>query len=518
MNAMLPIHSLTLVGGLRALKKPGVKLTADTRELNDGDIFLAYPAGNQRQLTDNRTHISKALANGAAGVLYEPSNLDSHLQEVCKDERCIAVPNLGELAGEICAEWYDHPSRQMQVIGVTGTNGKTTVAQWLAQALDGSDGRCATIGTLGAGFLEGLKPNGFTTPDACRLQEILFSLLKDHAHSVAIEVSSHALDQGRVNGIEFDTVIFTNLTQDHLDYHGDIQEYGKAKSKIFGLPGIKHIVLNIDDAFGQASFDDLRDQLSPNQDIWLYGLDAPSNLFNSTDLGPHIRSLRATQLNMGVAGNSFSVELDGQKLGDIATQLIGSFNISNALAVLATFLASGMSFEQAKSKIELLKPVIGRLEILRPRSTQMPIAVVDFAHTPDALEKVLKVLRPLAQSRGGKLWCLFGCGGDRDPIKRSVMGGIAEALADYVTVTSDNPRSEDPQFIVNQILQGMRYAEKALVNLDRASAILQTIRAAKPEDVVLVAGKGHEQTQEIAGKRLPFSDQLHVEIAMGGLL
>ena len=174
--------------------------------------------------------------------------------------------------------------------------------------------------------------------------------------------------------------------------------------------------------------------------------------------------------------------------------------------------------EQAKSKIELLKPVIGRLEILRPRSAQTPIAVVDFAHTPDALEKVLKVLRPLTQSRGGKLWCLFGCGGDRDPIKRSVMGGIAEKLADHVTVTSDNPRSEDPQIIAEQILQGMQNPDKAFVNLDRANAILQTIRAARPEDVVLVAGKGHEQTQEIAGKRLPFSDQLHVEIAMGGLL
>ena len=518
MNAMLPIHSLTLVGGLQALKKPGVKLTADTRELNHGDIFLAYPTGNKRQLTDNRIHISTALAKGAAGVLYEPSNLDSHLQDVCKDERCIAVPNLGELAGEICAEWYDHPSRQMRVIGVTGTNGKTTVAQWLAQALDDSDRRCATIGTLGAGFLGDLKPNGFTTPDACRLQELLFSLLKDHSHSVAIEVSSHALDQGRVNGIEFDTVIFTNLTQDHLDYHGDIQEYGKAKSKIFGLPGIKHIVLNIDDAFGRASFDGLRGQLGASQDIWLYGLGEIDNSINVRDLSPHVRNLRATQLNMGVVGNSFCVELDGQKLGDVATQLIGDFNVSNTLAVLGTLLASGMSFEEAKVKIEQLKPVIGRLEILRPRSAQMPIAVVDFAHTPDALEKVLKVLRPLAQSRGGKLWCLFGCGGDRDPIKRSVMGGIAEKLADHVTVTSDNPRSEDPQIIAEQILQGMQNADKAFVNLDRANAILQTIRAARPEDVVLVAGKGHEQTQEMAGKRLPFSDQLHVEIAMGGLL
>ena len=515
---MLPIHSLSLISSFQVLKKPGVKLTADTRELNCGDIFLAYPTGNSRHSTDNRSYISLALARGAARVLYEPSNLAAHLQEVCKDERCISVPNLAELAGEICAEWYDHPSRQLRVIGVTGTNGKTTVAQWLAQALDSSDKRCATIGTLGAGFLEALKPNGFTTPDACRLQELLFSLTGNRARSVAIEVSSHALDQGRVNGVDFDTVIFTNLTQDHLDYHGDIEEYGKAKEKIFNLPGIKHIVLNIDDSFGQACYKSLTNRSGSVQDIWLYGIGHMADSQSAVAPAVQVRSLRAIQPEMGVAGISFSVELDGRNLGVISTQLIGPFNVSNALAVLATLLAGGMTFEQAKEKIETLKPVIGRLEILRPRSPQMPMAVVDFAHTPDALEKVLKVLRPIVDSRGGKLWCVFGCGGDRDPMKRSLMGEIVEAFADCVTVTSDNPRSEDPQAIVNQILQGMRHADRAFVNLDRASAILQTIRAAKSEDIVLIAGKGHEQTQEIAGKSLPFSDQLHVELAVGGLL
>ncbi len=251
MNAMLPINSIPLESLLSEHVKPDSHMTSDTRVLKAGDVMLAYPVGNSRQLTDNRVHITQALSLGAALVLYEPSGLTEELKAVCKDKRCVAVNDLAEQAGEIAANWYGHVSQSMRVIGITGTNGKTTISQWLSQALHSADEPCGVIGTLGAGLVNDLTMTGFTTPDAARMQSLLKDIQKNGARSVAVEVSSHALDQGRVNGTHFDTVVITNLSQDHLDYHGDMKQYAAAKKKILDLPGIKHVVVNADDSFGQ---------------------------------------------------------------------------------------------------------------------------------------------------------------------------------------------------------------------------------------------------------------------------
>ena len=518
MNAMLPINSIPLESLLTEHVKPDAHMTSDTRVLKAGDVMLAYPVGNSRQLTDNRVHITEALSLGAALVLYEPSGLTEELKTVCKDSRCVAVNDLAEQAGEIAANWYGHPSRAMRVLGITGTNGKTTVSQWLSQALHSADEPCGVVGTLGAGIVNDLTMTGFTTPDAARMQSLLKDIQKNGAHSVAVEVSSHALDQGRVNGIYFDTVVITNLSQDHLDYHGDMKEYAAAKKKILDLPGVKQVVVNADDSFGQECLQYLAKKLGDTDiTIWAYATKSENLLSLACFANKSFRKVLATDLQMNDQGMKFQLIIDGEDAGLIQTSMVGTFNVSNALAVFACLLAGGKTIKSAKNSIEQLQAVQGRMELVPRATAQQPMAVIDFAHTPDALEQVLKTLRDIAKQRAGQLWCVFGCGGDRDPLKRPVMGRIAESIADHVMVTSDNPRSEVPEKIMADILSGFEVPEKAQVNADRATAILQTIRQAKPEDVILIAGKGHEETQEIAGKKHPFSDRVHVQLAMGGV-
>ena len=522
MNAMLPVNALPLEIILQKLVKAGAKMTGDTRALKAGDVMMAYPVGNQRQLSDNRSFIAEALNKGAAVVLYEPAGLSADLLATCKDERCVPVADLANQAGVIAAHWYGQPSQAMRVIGVTGTNGKTSVAQWIAQALNQKHQPSAMIGTLGAGLLTDIVPTGFTTPDAPRLQSVLSDIKNKGATSVAMEVSSHALDQGRVNGTYLDTAIVTNLSQDHLDYHGDMVEYAAAKKKIFSMPGLRHLVINADDAFGQDCLKKLSQSLLQENApaIWAYST-LPENLlalpcYANAKQSSKFRKVLASHIEATKQGMTFELIVDGENTGYINTKFIGTFNVSNALAVAATLLAGGMAVQQVKEAIEKLQPVKGRMELIEGKSSHAPLAVVDFAHTPDALEKVLKTLKPIAEKRQGKLWCVFGCGGDRDTTKRALMGRIAERDADHVMVTSDNPRSENPQAIIAEILTGFADASRVLTNTDRATAILQVIRQAKPEDVVLVAGKGHEETQEIAGKKMPFSDQVHLQLAMEG--
>ena len=519
MNAMLPINSIPLKTLLSEHVKVDALMTSDTRALKAGDVMLAYPVGNSRQLTDNRVHIPQALSLGAALVLYEPSGLTEELKTVCKDSRCIAVPHLAEQAGEIAANWYGEPSRSMRVIGITGTNGKTTVSQWLSQALHSSDQPSGVIGTLGAGMVNDLTMTGFTTPDATRLQGLLKEIQSRGARSVAVEVSSHALDQGRVNGTDFETVVITNLSQDHLDYHGDMKEYAAAKKKILDLSGIKHVVVNADDWFGQECLQYLAKKMGDtNITVWAYATKSESLLSLPCFAKQSFRKVLATDLQMNDQGMKFQLIVDGEDAGLIQTRMVGVFNVSNALAVFGCLLAGGKSIKSAKQSIEQLQAVQGRMELVPRTTAQQPMAVIDFAHTPDALEQVLKALRDVAQQRAGQLWCVFGCGGDRDVLKRPIMGEIAERLADHVMVTSDNPRSEVPEKIMADILSGFEVPEKAQTNADRATAILQTIRQAKPEDVILIAGKGHEEIQEIAGKKHPFSDRVHVQLAMGGIV
>lgn len=521
MNAMLPVNALPLEIILQKLVKAGANMTSDTRALQAGDVMMAYPVGNQRQCTDNRLFIADALSKGASVVLYEPAGLSAELQAICLDQRCVPVKDLANQAGVIASHWYGEPSQTMRVIGVTGTNGKTSVAQWVAQALNQKNQPSAMIGTLGAGLLDHVVPTGFTTPDAPQLQSLLGRIKNQGATSVAMEVSSHALDQGRIHGTYLDTAIVTNLSQDHLDYHGDMAEYALAKKKIFSQLGLKHLVINADDAFGQDCLKELGQSLvkQGGPSIWAYGT-LPENLLalpcyaNTKNTG--FRKVLASHIQATAQGMAFELIVDGENAGYVKTKFIGDFNVSNALAVVATLLAGGMGLDEVKRAIESLQPVKGRMELINSKSTYAPLAVVDFAHTPDALEKVLKTLKPIAEKRQGQLWCVFGCGGDRDATKRPLMGAIAERYATHVMVTSDNPRSENPELIMANIFAGFSDVSHALSNVDRATAILQVIRQAKPEDVVLVAGKGHEETQEIAGKKTPFSDQVHLQLAMEG--
>lgn len=517
MNAMLPINALNPEVLLRQLAKDGAQITVDTRALNAGDIMMAYPVGNLNQRSDNRSYIANALALGVAAVLYDPEDLDSELLAVCEDERCIAIPELAKKAGAIAAAWYGQPSQYMRVIGVTGTNGKTSVAQWIAQGLDLKASPSAIVGTLGAGLYQNQKPTGYTTPDAPRLQSLLKDLKEQGAKLVAMEVSSHALDQGRVNGVIFDTVVITNLTQDHLDYHGSMSDYALVKKKIMAVPGIKNIVINADDDFGQECLLELS-QSSDNSGvrIWAYATQVEKLSVLPCFPGKQLKRVLAKNIQTQASGMSFECLLDDQSLGVINTQSLGLFNISNMLAVASVLLSGDIEQFQIQSILESLIPVKGRMELVIGKSDQAPLAIVDFAHTPDALEKTLKALQELAIKRSGDIWCVFGCGGDRDSLKRPIMGRIAEQYASHVMLTSDNPRTESPELIIAEILSGFKHPEDVLINADRATAILQVIRQAKSQDIVLVAGKGHEETQEVAGKKHPFSDQLHLQLAMGG--
>lgn len=498
---------------LRQFVQSSAKFVADTRILAKGDVFLAYSVGHGKALRDGRIYIAQALSQGAAFVLYEP-----HLQgaqgfnwESELDERCIAVPELASHAGWLSAQWFGNPSEVIPVIGVTGTNGKTSVTQWLAQSLSEKAG---VIGTLGCGFINRLQGLGYTTPDAPRLQMEMASLKAQGADYIALEVSSHALEQGRVHGTHFACAIFTNLSQDHLDYHGTMAEYGAAKARLFYDFHPKNIVINIDDAFGR----ELLMRLVTREEvvIWAYGMSQSSfdgleklrSRFKAIYFQEYIFAKNAYQCQLSIDGTSCSTEIP----------LLGPFNLSNALAVISTLMVFGVSVPDALQRVSNLKPVLGRMEVIHSDRSDAPLMVVDYAHTPDALQKVLETLRSIAQARGGKLVCVFGCGGDRDQEKRPRMGAVAQLMADHVIVTSDNPRTEDPQEIMNMIVAGMSGHHNSSVELiaDRAAAIMTAVRQAQVHDVVLVAGKGHETTQEIKGKRFDFSDQAHLRLVSGG--
>ena len=321
-----------------------------------------------------------------------------------------------------------------------------------------------------------------------------------------------------MNGINFDTVVITNLSQDHLDYHGDMKEYATAKKKILDLPGVKHVIVNADDWFGQECLKYLAKKLGDaDVTVWAYASKSENLLSLPCFAMQSFRRVLATDLQMNDQGLKFQIIIDGEDAGLIQSHIVGAFNVSNALAVFTCLLAGGKTIKSAKNSIEHLQVVQGRMELVPRFTAQQPMVVIDFAHTPDALEQVLKTLQEIAKQRAGQLWCVFGCGGDRDSLKRPIMGRIAESLADHVMVTSDNPRSEVPEKIMADILAGFEMPEKAHINADRATAILQVIRQAQPKDVVLIAGKGHEEIQEVAGKKHPFSDRVHVQLAMGGI-
>ena len=487
---------------LHARAQPVAHLHADTRSLAAGDVFLAYAVDG----ADNRPFIDGAIERGAAAVLFQPENFTGAVDP----SLALAVPALNELAGSIASGWYGDPSDAMRVIGVTGTNGKTSCTQWIAAALSALGTRCAIVGTLGTGMPGHLVHTGFTTPDAPQLQRSLAQLRDGGAQAVAMEVSSHALHQGRVNGTAFEIAVFTNLTQDHLDYHGTFAAYEAAKARLFAWPELRCAVINHDDEAGRR----LLASTQGHARTIAYGLgtctEAPDAAAPQADAWLHAANVRAT-----ATGTAFHLSTSDWGDAEVEVQTLGAFNVSNLLGVLGALLAADVPFDAALAELAKLEPVNGRMQRLGGRlQNDEPLVVIDYAHTPDALEKTLEALRPMAAARGGELICMFGCGGDRDATKRPLMGAIAEKLADGVVVTSDNPRSEDPQKILDQIAAGMKDASKARRIEDRASAILQAIRGAAREDVIVLAGKGHEATQEIMGKKRAFSDQDHARLAL----
>ncbi|MCC6880013.1 MAG: UDP-N-acetylmuramoyl-L-alanyl-D-glutamate--2,6-diaminopimelate ligase [Rhodocyclaceae bacterium] len=468
-------------GVLDELQRLGVtarNLCADSRAVAPGDVFVAYPGAR----ADGRGFIADAVARGAAAVLWERQGAAAPAIDVPN----VAVDDLQALSGWIAHRVYGRPSEQLWTVGVTGTNGKTSVSQWIAQAFELLGRRCAVVGTLGCGFPGGLEESLNTTPDALTLHRLFARYLAQGAQAAAMEVSSIGLDQGRVNGVHFDVAVFTNLTRDHLEYHGSMAAYGAAKERLFATPGLKAAVVNLDDDLGRRIARDLAGR----------GV-AASGYSLRAEAGAQ---LVAERIAATPHGQRFTA-VTPQGRAEIETPLVGEFNVANLLAVLGALLASDVALIDAAAVLRRLTFAPGRMQAVG--GDGRPLAVIDYAHTPDALDKALAALRGTAAARGGRLVCVFGCGGNRDPGKRPLMGEAAARGADAVILTSDNPRDEDPRAVLDDIARG---APGARMIADRAEAIRTALAEADARDVVLVAGKGHEAYQEIAGRRLPFSD------------
>ena len=465
-------------------------LHSDSRRIHPGDGFIAWPGA----ATDGRHHVASALALGAAACLVERSGVE---------EFAFATPaissyeGLKSATGPIAAAYYDQPTAQLQVLAVTGTNGKTSTAWWLALALGNlkQPVPCGLVGTLGVGRPPAVEATGLTTPDPVLLQGQFRRFVDAGVQACAIEASSVGIVERRLDGTQIRVAVFTNFTQDHLDYHGSMDAYWEAKAELFRWPGLQAAVINIDDLRGAALAQSL--EAGPLA-VWTCSCERPARL-------------QAQEIGYGAQGLRFTV-VEGGERHLLETQLIGQYNVANLLGVLGAMRAVGVSLADAVAACGDLLPVPGRME--RLQQAGQPLVAVDYAHTPDALDKALLALQPLAAQRGGQLWCVFGCGGDRDPVKRPLMAAVAEKNADRVVVTSDNPRSEKPEMIISQILLGLSHNECVTVQADRALAIAETVAAAAPQDVILVAGKGHEDYQEAGGAKHPFSDILHARSAL----
>ncbi|KQY49749.1 UDP-N-acetylmuramoyl-L-alanyl-D-glutamate--2,6-diaminopimelate ligase [Lysobacter sp. Root494] len=453
-------------------------LVMDSREVKPGDAFVAIAGFGAHGLK----FVDQARAQGAVAILFEPPAP----VDLPAPSDAIAVPNLRARLGELADRFHGRVTEAMTVVGVTGTNGKTSTVQLLAQAWTLRGIRCGTIGTLGMGLYGQVQPTGFTTPLVLKLHDLLAQLHEQGAQAVAMEVSSHALDQGRADGVHFDVAVFTNLTRDHLDYHGDMETYGAAKARLFAWPGLKAAAINLDDDYGRR----LQAQLP-----------AGVNPVGLSSRGAAGAMLRAGALRLDSAGITFDL-VTGSEAHAVRSPLLGRFNVDNLLAVAGALYALGDSLAQIASTLSQLQPIHGRMNRLGGDGIK-PLVVIDYAHTPDALEQALKSLRAHAQAR---LICVFGCGGERDRGKRPQMAAIAEANADVVIVTDDNPRAENGDQIVADILAGFVHANDIVVQRDRASAIARAIGDARPDDIVLIAGKGHEPYQEIDGVKHPFDD------------
>jgi UDP-N-acetylmuramoyl-L-alanyl-D-glutamate--2,6-diaminopimelate ligase len=476
-------------------------LSHDSRKAKKGDLFVALSGDRAHGLM----HAVEAVKKGAVVVLWEDNyeNCDEIIHDISKQAVCLRCQNLKTMVGEMADRFYGHPSSKLNMIGVTGTDGKTSISHFIAQCLDDSSTRCGVLGTLGNGFIDELSATGLTTVPVIDVHQSL-SKMYDHgaAHAV-MEVSSHGLDQGRVNAVSFDTAVFSNFSQDHLDYHDTLEAYAAAKKELFSMPGLKAAVINLDDAFGRELAEECKSRLC----VWGYSTCADtSDLKQYADYIVHTREIEAIE-------NGYRLTVKTPKgSGSFSIGLLGSFNITNVLAALATLLVSNMSFEEAIKRLHSLHPVVGRMEAIKVK--EKPTVIVDYAHTPNALEVVCKTVGDHFQ---GDLWCVFGCGGDRDNSKRPLMASAAEQFCDRIIVTSDNPRHEDPQKIIDQIMRGFADQDVAKVIVDRKQAIEYAINNANENDVVLLTGKGHECSQVIGDSHIAFSDS-HVARQCLGVL
>jgi UDP-N-acetylmuramoyl-L-alanyl-D-glutamate--2,6-diaminopimelate ligase len=463
-------------------------LSLDSREITTGDAFVALRGGKGHGMD----FAAKAVENGAAVILAE-----GPFDAADPGVPVVTVKDLREHTGSIAARFHREPTRALDVIGVTGTNGKTSTVQLIAQALAFLGKKPASVGTLGAGMHGAIVEGERTTPDAISMQGLFAGFRDAGATHVAMEVSSHALEQGRVNAIAFDVAVFTNLTRDHLDYHGTMEAYGAAKAKLFAFDGLKAAVINVDDPFGAKLAKGLPDGVQKLR---------TSMAHEATDKDAEVR---ADIVVTSAKGLSFNLTTPWG-MRTVRSALLGRFNVANLLAVAAVLGALGEPFERIHAALESLQPVNGRMSRLGGDGKK-PLVVVDYSHTPDALKQALLALRSHTK---GKLICVFGAGGDRDTGKRPIMAGIAERLSDTVIVTDDNPRSEDGDAIVAQIVTGFAHADTVKIERDRAKAIAMALASAKADDVVLIAGKGHETYQEGPEGKRPFDDLAVAQEAM----
>ncbi|HEX5806672.1 MAG TPA: UDP-N-acetylmuramoyl-L-alanyl-D-glutamate--2,6-diaminopimelate ligase [Macromonas sp.] len=471
------------------------ELHGDSRQVQAGDAFVAWPGAAQ----DGRRYVAGALQAGAVAALVERDGVAAFAFD---DARIASVAGLKEHAGEIAHQFYGGPSEALRVVAITGTNGKTSSAWWSAQLLAALGTPSAVVGTLGLGVPgQPFDVTGLTTPDPIRLHAGLRRFADQGLQAAVIEASSIGLEEGRMNAVRIHTAVFTNFTQDHLDYHGSMAAYWQAKRALFDWPGLQVAVVNVDDPHGAALAQELQQQADAGAlDLWtLSAQGKPARL----------QALNVAATSTGLRFDVQETAADGSVRPALALSvpLVGDYNVYNLLSALAVARAEGRGLADAVAACRALTPVPGRMQAAwHEAPADRPLVLVDYAHTPDALEKALRALQPLAQTRGGQLWCVVGCGGDRDAGKRPLMAAVAEREAQHLLLTSDNPRTEDPQHILQQMLAGVCQPVRVQVEPDRAAAIARAVQQADGKDVILLAGKGHEDYQDMAGVKRPFSD------------
>ena len=472
-------------------------LRTDSRAVRAGDGFIAWPG----YAVDGRRFVPDALDAGAAACLIEADGAAAFSIE---DDRAAMLPALKAATGAIADAFFGQPSAALDITAVTGTNGKTSTAWWTAQALTRLGRRCGVIGTLGVGEPGEVQSTGLTTPDPVTLHGALRRMVEQGFAACALEASSIGLVEHRLSALQIDVALFTNFTRDHLDFHGSMDAYWAAKRALFDWPGLRAAVINVDDAQGAALAAELAAGLEQRPlDVWTVSLHSAARL-------------RGDALHHAAGGLAF-VAVEGSTRVPVQSRLVGDYNASNLLVVLAGLRALGVPLQDAAAVAATLTPVPGRLQRVAGSSASANDGIdviVDYAHTPDALDKALQALRPLAAARAGQLWCVFGCGGDRDITKRPLMGGIAAQHADHVVITSDNPRHEAPGTILQQVLAGVPGHRAVDVIEDRSEAIHTAVRRAAAGDVILIAGKGHEDYQDVAGVKRPFSDVAQAQAAL----